>query len=96
MKRIVVEIQQQFNEDHGIEPKTIRKEVPNLISIANMDDEEGDGLTEEKVKNLSRDERRDLIESLQFEMKQASKKLEFEKAAQLRDVVMELKSNYQH
>jgi len=90
------EIQQQFNEDHGIEPKTIRKEVPNLISIANMDDEEGDGLTEEKVKNLSRDERRDLIESLQFEMKQASKKLEFEKAAQLRDVVMELKSNYQH
>jgi len=90
------EIQQQFNEDHGIEPKTIRKEVPNLISIANMDDDEGDGLTEEKVKNLSRDERRDLIESLQFEMKEASKKLEFEKAAQLRDVVMELKSKYQH
>lgn len=87
-------IQQQFNEDHGITPETIRKEVPDLISIAKVDDDDGEGLTEEKIKKLSRDERRELIETMEFEMKQAAKNLEFEKAASLRDVVMEIKTKF--
>lgn len=86
------EIQQAFNEEHNITPKTIKKAVPDLISIAKVDNEDGEGLTEEKIKNLSQAERREMIETMEFEMKQAAKNLEFEKAAQLRDVVMEIKS----
>ncbi|HLQ74786.1 MAG TPA: excinuclease ABC subunit UvrB [Alloiococcus sp.] len=87
-------IQQAFNEEHGITPKTIRKEVPDLISIAKVDDDDGEGLTEAKIKKLSRDERRELIETMEYEMKQAAKNLEFEKAASLRDVVMEIKTKF--
>lgn len=86
------EIQQVFNEEHNITPKTIKKAVPDLISIAKVDNEDGEGLTEEKIKNLSQAERREMIETMEFEMKQAAKNLEFEKAAQLRDVVMEIKA----
>ena len=86
------EIQQAFNEEHNITPKTIKKAVPDLISIAKVDNEDGKGLTEEKIKNLSQAERREMIETMEFEMKQAAKNLEFEKAAQLRDVVMEIKA----
>ncbi|MGX7390902.1 excinuclease ABC subunit UvrB [Dolosigranulum pigrum] len=86
------EIQQAFNEEHNITPKTIKKDVPDLISIAKVDNEDGEGLTEEKIKNLSQAERREMIETMKFEMKQAAKNLEFEKAAQLRDVVMEIKA----
>lgn len=86
------EIQQAFNEEHNIIPKTIKKAVPDLISIAKVDNEDGEGLTEEKIKNLSQAERREMIETMEFEMKQAAKNLEFEKAAQLRDVVMEIKA----
>lgn len=86
------EIQQAFNEEHNITPKTIKKAVPDLISIAKVDNEDGEGLTEEKIKNLSQVERREMIETMEFEMKQAAKNLEFEKAAQLRDVVMEIKA----
>ncbi|WP_347301503.1 excinuclease ABC subunit UvrB [Dolosigranulum savutiense] len=86
------EIQQAFNEEHNIIPKTIKKDVPDLISIAKVDNEDGEGLTEEKIKNLSQAERREMIETMEFEMKQAAKNLEFEKAAQLRDVVMEIKA----
>lgn len=86
------EIQQAFNEEHNITPKTIKKDVPDLISIAKVDNGDGEGLTEEKIKNLSQAERREMIETMEFEMKQAAKNLEFEKAAQLRDVVMEIKA----
>src|SRR5699024_6239721 len=44
--------QQAFNEEHGITPKTIRKEVRDLISIAKVDEDEGEGLIEAKVKKL--------------------------------------------
>src|SRR5699024_4833155 len=87
-------IQQAFNEEHGITPKTIRKEVPDLISIAKVHDDDGERLTEAKIKKLSRDERRELIEAMEYEMKQAAKNLEFEKAASLRDVVMEIKTKF--
>lgn len=88
------EIQQQYNIDHGITPQTIRKDVPDLISIAKINDDDGEGLTEAKIKQLSREERRDLLEGMEYEMKQAAKNLEFEKAASLRDVIMEIKAKY--
>lgn len=88
------EIQQQYNIDHGITPQTIRKDVPDLISIAKINDDDGEGLTEAKIKQLSHEERRDLLEGMEYEMKQAAKNLEFEKAASLRDVIMEIKAKY--
>jgi excinuclease ABC subunit B len=88
------EIQEAYNKEHGITPKTIKKEVRDLIRISQVVDDEEKELTEDTVKRLSREERRELIETMELEMKQAAKDLDFEKAAQLRDVVMELKAKY--
>lgn len=88
------EIQQAYNEEHGITPMTIKKEVRDLIRISQVVDDEEKELTEDTVKQLSREERRELIETMELEMKEAAKDLDFEKAAQLRDVVMELKAKY--
>ena len=87
-------IQQEYNEEHGITPTTIKKEVRDLIKITTAVDEEEQDLTEETIKNLSRRERMELIETIELEMKEAAKDLNFEKAADLRDVVMELKTKY--
>ncbi|GAB2319009.1 excinuclease ABC subunit UvrB [Alkalibacterium sp. s-m-22] len=88
------QIQEEYNEEHGITPKTIKKEVRELIRISTVVDDEEKDLSEEVVKQLSREERRQLIETMELEMKEAAKELDFEKAAQLRDVVMELKTKY--
>lgn len=88
------QIQEEYNKEHGITPKTIKKEVRDLIRISTVVDDEEKDLSEEVVKQLSREERRQLIETMELEMKEAAKELDFEKAAQLRDVVMELKTKY--
>ncbi|SFB86844.1 Excinuclease ABC subunit B [Alkalibacterium subtropicum] len=87
-------IQEEYNEKHGITPTTIKKEVRDLIKITTAVDEEEKDLSEETIKNLSRRERMELIETIELEMKEAAKDLNFEKAADLRDVVMELKTKY--
>jgi len=87
-------IQEDYNEKHGITPTTIKKEVRDLIRITTEMDEEEQDLSEETIKNLSRKERMELIETIELEMKEAAKDLNFEKAADLRDVVMELKTKY--
>ncbi|OJF92939.1 excinuclease ABC subunit UvrB [Alkalibacterium sp. 20] len=87
-------VQEEYNEKHGITPKTIKKEVRDLIKISTSIDEDEQGLSEETIKNLSRRERKELIETMELEMKEAAKELNFEKAADLRDIVMELKTKY--
>ncbi|WP_208558695.1 excinuclease ABC subunit UvrB [Marinilactibacillus kalidii] len=87
------EIQEAYNLEHGITPKTIKKEVRDLIKISTII-EDGEDLTEDTFKQLSREERRELIETMELEMKQAAKELDFEKAAQLRDIVLEIKTNF--
>ena len=87
-------IQEEYNEKHGITPKTINKEVRDLIRISTAVDGDEQDLSEETIKNLSKRERRELIETMELEMKEAAKELNFEKAADLRDVVMELKTKY--
>ncbi|GAA0352383.1 excinuclease ABC subunit UvrB [Alkalibacterium iburiense] len=88
------EIQEAYNEKHGITPQTIKKEVRDLIKISTAVEEEEKDLSEETIKQLSRQERLELIETMELEMRQAAKDLNFEKAADLRDVVMELKTKY--
>ena len=76
-------IQEQYNKEHGITPKTIKKEIRELIS--NTKDE-----TYEKPKKDDIIENVDL-EKLEQEMKKAANDLDFERAMQLRDIIFELK-----
>ena len=87
------EIQQAYNEEHGITPTTIRKSVRDLISVSEIVEDMDSDFSIENINKLSRDERRELIETLELEMRHAAKELEFEKAASLRDVMLELQAN---
>ena len=75
-------LQQEFNEKHGIVPKTIRKDVREVIEATKMEKEI---IPEGKIKDVQQ-----LIETLRLEMKQAAKQLQFERAAVLRDKIEEL------
>jgi excinuclease ABC subunit B len=87
------EIQTAYNEKHGITPQTIKKNIPNLIraTYAAEDQAEYEG-TPKKTAKLTKPEREKLIASLEGEMKEAARALDFERAAQLRDTVLELKA----
>ena len=78
------EIQQKYNEEHGITPTTIKKGVRDIIEIT-------DTHKLDSGKRLSRVEREKLIAQLTEEMKAAAKILEFEHAAMLRDKIKKLK-----
>lgn len=78
-------IQQKYNEEHGIVPQTIKKDVHDIIEIGVKDDKL-------KEKNMSKAEKEALIKKLTAEMHQAAKILEFEQAAYLRDRIERLKS----
>ena len=78
-------IQEEYNTRHNIVPKTIAKEIPEVISNE----------TEEKViheEKLSKKEKLDLIDNLTKEMKLAASNLDFERAMSLRDVIFDLES----
>lgn len=84
-------IQEQYNEEHGIEPKTIIKEIRDLISISKVaDDTETYDAT--SFEDLSKSERKELIAKMEDEMREAAKTLDFETAATLRDTILELKA----
>ena len=81
-------IQMKFNEEHGIVPKTIVKDIRDVIEISTK--EEVEYSARQKTK-LSKAEQQKLIDKLTREMKEAAKLLEFEHAAFLRDKIAELK-----
>ncbi|HZK23660.1 MAG TPA: excinuclease ABC subunit UvrB [Atopostipes sp.] len=85
-------VQEEYNEKHGITPTTIRKGVRDLISISEIVDDMAGDFSIENISKLSRDEKRELIETLELEMRHAAKELEFEKAANLRDVMLEIQA----
>lgn len=74
--------QTEYNQAHGIVPRTITKQVHEVIEITK---------TIDNTKNLSKDEKRKLIEKLTAEMKKCAKELDFEQATVLRDKITELK-----
>jgi excinuclease ABC subunit B len=78
-------IQNEYNELHGIIPKTIIKEIREVIS---NNDNKGISLRKEK-----RDNPKKTIEMLEKEMKEAAKNLDFERAMEIRDAIFELKSD---
>lgn len=77
-------VQEKYNKDHNIVPKTITKEIREAIS--NIDE------TKDKKVKLSKKEKRENIDKLEQEMKEAARKLDFERAMELRDILFELKS----
>lgn len=89
------EIQMAYNDEHGIVPKTIKKEVRNLISITHeVDAEEQEENILNQFKSLSRLQREEELERLELEMRQYAKDLNFEAAADMRDIIMELKAHF--
>ena len=91
------DIQLAYNQEHGIIPQTIKKEVRDLIS-AILPETAAEDLTADKkgYAKLTRREQEKVIRNLEKEMREAARRLEFEKAAEARDLIMELKamSNY--
>ena len=101
-------IQQEYNEVHGITPKTIKKAVRDVFDIVaenSRDSSSGRGkdrssskggidaarLINEGVSGGTEEENRKLIEKLTVEMTRAAKDLDFERAAEIRDIIIELK-----
>ena len=81
------DIQTRYNEEHGIVPRTIKKQVSDVLQITPTAERARD----EKGRKLTKAEREQRIEQLTREMKHAAKLLEFEHAAWLRDEIEKLK-----
>ena len=86
------EIQQKYNEEHGITPQTIRKAVRDLISIS-KDVAKEESRFEKDPESMSREELEKLIQKVEKQMKAAAAELNFEMAAELRDRMTELKKH---
>lgn len=84
------EIQQKYNEEHGITPQTIKKAVRDLISISKEIAQE-EMRFEKDPESMDRGELEKLIADIQKKMKKAAADLNFEAAAELRDKMVELK-----
>ena len=85
-------VQQAYNEAHGITPRTIEKKVKDLIETTKVA-ESPVPYTTDKLKKLSRKEAQALIAKLEKDMRAAAKALEFERAAEIRDMIFELREN---
>jgi excinuclease ABC subunit B len=78
-------IQEEFNKEHNITPQTIIKDIPEVIS-------NNEEVEKEVNKTLTKEEKLDLINNIESEMKIAADNLDFERAMELRDILFELKS----
>ncbi|PHC35284.1 excinuclease ABC subunit B [Bacillus pseudomycoides] len=83
--------QEAYNEEHGITPKTIQKEVRDVIR-ATTAAEETEAYEAGPAKKMTKKEREKTIAKMEAEMKEAAKALDFERAAELRDLLLELKA----
>lgn len=84
------EIQQAYNKVHGITPKTIVKPIKPLIETTLVAESTAKYETNGKKKKLTKKQKENLAKTLLREMQQASRALEFERAAELRDMILEL------
>ena len=83
------EIQLKYNEEHGIVPQTIKKDIRGIIEISSKDDE----ANKKRTSRMSKAEKEKLIEKLTKEMKEAAKILDFEHAAFVRDRIEKLRNS---
>jgi excinuclease ABC subunit B len=80
-------IQNEYNLKHNITPTTIQKGVSDILQISKKED------VLAATKNMSKNQKQELIKQLNTEMRQAAKLLEFEYAARLRDKIRELEKS---
>ncbi len=85
-------IQIAYNEENGITPQTIRKKVHDDIKATKVAEEKSEYLTGVGSEKMTKKERQALLQRLEAEMKDAAKNLQFERAAELRDALLELKA----
>lgn len=83
-------IQMAYNEEHGIVPQTIKKEIRDLIAVTKAVAKEED--KEVDITSLNKQERKELVKKLEKQMQEAVEVLDFELAAQIRDMMLEVKA----
>lgn len=86
------EIQEEYNLKHGITPKTIQKDIRDVIRATHAAEEAEEYKPAASFGKLSKKERDRMIADMEKEMKAAAKALDFERAAELRDLLFELKA----
>ncbi len=84
-------IQEEYNEVHGIIPKTIQKDIRDVIRATQVAEDQENYDEKVKLDQLSKEEKEKVIAEMEKEMKEAAKALNFERAAELRDLLLELK-----
>src|SRR5574344_3133456 len=91
MKRAIDEtnrrrkIQEEYNKEHGITPKTIVKEIRDVITNSE------EKIVDKNKKKMTKKEKEGIIDNIEQEMKEAAKMLDFERATELRNILFELK-----
>lgn len=87
-------IQENYNEEHHITPKTIKKKVRDLISITKPAEggKKKQSFTELEFYDMEKDDQKEMLAKLEEQMRSAAKQLDFEQAATLRDTIIELKA----
>ncbi len=88
------EIQEAYNQEHGITPTTILKDIRDLISITHAVEKVAEVDNMYDFKSMTTPKRREVIEHMELEMRAAAKELNFERAAEMRDFILELRAQY--
>ncbi|MEW6662437.1 MAG: excinuclease ABC subunit UvrB [Bacillota bacterium] len=86
------ELQLAYNRQHGITPETVRKAVRDILEATRVAEEKLPYQTKQSFGQMTKNERQRFIADLEKEMREAAKLLEFERAAVLRDLILELKA----
>lgn len=88
------QIQQEFNENHGIVPQTIKKKVYDVIEATRVAEETEKYGMDKPVEQMQEEDIKQLVGKLEEEMQEAAINLQFERAAELRDKIQQLKEEY--
>lgn len=86
-------VQQDYNTKHGITPQTIKKKIKNLIETTKVAEEQTQYKITKPHLKMSAGEKQEVMAAIEKEMREASRNLEFERAAKLRDMLVELKGS---
>ncbi|MGE6257435.1 excinuclease ABC subunit UvrB [Heyndrickxia sporothermodurans] len=85
-------VQEAYNQKHGITPQTIQKDIRDVIRATRAAEDQEEYVAAVVPTKLTKKEKEKLIQQLEYDMKEAAKALDFEKAAELRDTLLELKA----
>ena len=86
-------LQKEFNKVHGITPKSVKKEISDVIEATKVVDEEEKYGIDKSIDRMEREDQKELLSKLEKEMKEAALDLQFERAAELRDKIQQLKDD---